>query len=231
MSESEIQVALTSKEIANTQKVLGDPTVFPQIFKTWLGKFVETDTTLALSQIQGWTDFNNDLTTDQATQDASIATNTASIATNTTNIATNSSAIAALQALGLEFDVNTATNSLSHDTSWTTGTHTVGLNNIPAGSYVVIFGSTVQVTAPATGLGTAELGVGFNGANPTSVRTTAFFVNNSNAADIVAGGSLVSGFQITVSNNDDLDVYFQTLSGGATGASFAKTWIVGYRYA
>jgi len=53
-----VDAVLNADEVKLVQRLLGDPTVLPQVFKTWLSAYVETNPPiLPISQIVGFTQF------------------------------------------------------------------------------------------------------------------------------------------------------------------------------
>lgn len=93
----QVDVALTEREQGQTERLLGDPTVFPQVFKNWVSAWTEQDTSIALAQVQGWNDYLNQQTAKDSAQDTSIAANTAGISAANSSISTIGPQITALQ--------------------------------------------------------------------------------------------------------------------------------------
>ena len=91
----QVDVALTERETEQAQRMLGDPTVFPQVFKNWVSAWTEQEVAVSLNQIQGWSDFLNSQTAKDAGQNTSIAANTAGVNSANSQIATTNSQVTA----------------------------------------------------------------------------------------------------------------------------------------
>lgn len=97
---------------------------------------------------------------------------------------------------------------------------TVGpqINNIPNGSYVVIFGASLQ----AVGGNELIMGVSVNGASPDASHVC----ESATTTNL----SLAHGFLVTLSNGSNSFVAKYRMSAGASAGAARNRWLIALRY-
>jgi hypothetical protein len=153
-SSRQVDVALNERETEQSQRLLGDPTVFPQIFKNWVTSWTEQDTSIALAQVQGWSDYLNQQTAKDSAQDTAIAANTTGVSSVSSDVAVANTNITALQnsdsSQNSTISNHTSSINTATSTNATQDTRLAALEAKPIPGLIVAKTTTTSVTSGGT---------------------------------------------------------------------------------